>query len=452
MKLLGRLALALAASALALFFAEGLYRRQLRKEALSENAYELYAVGESTAEGWPYPRALSFPSLVADAFDGRLGGRPIAVLNLAHAGDTAYPQTLALRRALAGRNRENPAVVLIYIGHNERFGAGGSAALGVVERLVSPSLLLSELTLQLERRWGRQAPRDHETYAAFLREMIRASREAGAVPVLSTVVGNVRGVEPEPVPGAPDGGEPLALYREAESRAARGNWPEARRLYWAALDASPRRSFGRADSRQNGIIKEIARSASVPLVDSLKTFEDASAHGIPGDELFGDGNHPNLRGHLLLAKGFTAAVARIAHEAPGRALEHPDALLRAAGIGPAQLANAFVVNGVTMLTVSGGRPELPHRLALARVNFAAAAALEPKQAWAWLGLAVAGCDADARRDLDWIFDDFRNGRRACAGAAALARALDELREHRAPTAPLERLSALRGDADSCIGD
>jgi hypothetical protein len=277
--------------------------------------------------------------------------------------------------------------------------------------------------------------------------MIRDCRDAGAVPILSTVVGNVRGVEPEADPRREDGGPALASFARAEKAEAAGRWDDARRLYWEALDSSPRRSFGRADDRQNEIVRGLAREESVALVDSVRNFEAASPHGIPGDELFGDGNHPNFAGHRLLARGFTAAIAAIAGEAPTRALDDPRALFQEAGFGPRRQAVAYVVNGVTLIVVSNGHPDPARRLALARANFHAAAALDPTLAWAWLGLALAGCDGISRRDLSWLLDSFRGDNRACAGPEFLGPAIEALRAAGAPASALKRLDALRGRPD-----
>ncbi len=90
-------------------------------------------------------------------------------------------------------------------------------------------------------------------------------------------------------------------YRLARLLEQRGNWDEARRHYVEARerDGMPMRCpevFRRA-------YREVAAQHPVVLlVDGPRVLEAASPHGILGDELFHDSQHPNLRGYVELAQ------------------------------------------------------------------------------------------------------------------------------------------------------
>jgi len=46
----------------------------------------------------------------------------------------------------------------------------------------------------------------------------------------------------------------------------------------------------------------------VGLVDSIKDFEENSPHGLLGYNLLIDAHHPNLKGYILLARGFAKRI------------------------------------------------------------------------------------------------------------------------------------------------
>lgn len=80
-----------------------------------------------------------------------------------------------------------------------------------------------------------------------------------------------------------------------------GDWDEARRHFVAAreCDGMPLRC---PDDFRRAYREVAARHPAVLLIDGPKVLEAASAHGILGDRLFHDAQHPNLRGYTALAR------------------------------------------------------------------------------------------------------------------------------------------------------
>ncbi|MBI3550906.1 MAG: hypothetical protein HY077_00185 [Elusimicrobia bacterium] len=444
-RIAARAALAAVSTASSLLLAEFSYRAYLRSHSYRSGVFELYVVGESSAYGRPYGPELAFPELVRQMFDGRLAGRPIVVHNLARPGDTLYPQTVPLLRALRVRNRSEPAAVLVYSGHNEYFQRPGEAspAARAYNALKLPvarwSLLAADLLCAVERRFALRGVRDFATYEYHLRRLIEESRRAGAVPILSTVIGNTAGIEPNVIcePGAgcasvraaarrglalekagrfeaalrayrEDLGEDdrrraLLEYLSARCRWAQGRTAEAHELFWSAVDDDPGGRFGRASRGLNGELKAAASRLGVPLVDAVALFESRSPGGTVGSELMSDGQHPNLRGNLLLAEGFSQALARAFGERTKRTVT-PAAALRAASYGPERQAAALLESGRWLLMVSLDHPLPAGRLALALSRFQRAVELQPAAVEPRLGL---GLTAAALRSES--FDEARWG-------------------------------------------
>ncbi len=70
----------------------------------------------------------------------------------------------------------------------------------------------------------------------------------------------------------------------------------------------------RADSRINQIVRDVVRhdnTKGLYLVDAVKTFEQNSPQGIPGEELFHEHVHLNFHGNYLLAKTVYEQVEKI---------------------------------------------------------------------------------------------------------------------------------------------
>lgn len=422
-----------------------LYRAE-RANPYPPDRFEIYVIGESSAVGAPYAPRVSFPILIEKMYGGMLGGRRIVVRNLARHGDSIYPRALALRDSANFRDRRIPGVLLIYSGHNEAFDTSSQGRLSRVyqvfkESLAIRSFLLSDALCAVERRFGWRGHRSPASYEFYLRHTVESALAGGLTPILSTVVSNVSDLEPgvkldglpESFPATHRQGmrleeegrweEALRLYRASplrdrfgaylEYRAARcleglGREDEARAGYWRAIDQETSVSIGRANTAQNGIIAELAREYGGGFLDAVALFEKSSPRGLVGRELFVDGNHPNLDGYALLARGFAMEIARVSGAQP----LHPSPISSDArswcGVDRGFESRAHASAGGWLVNVSAGLYAPRERLGLARANFERAVELDAFNLQAWIGLAtVEALDAGAlslenREDLEWL--------------------------------------------------
>jgi len=401
---------------------EGAYRGVLYLDAREAvvDRFDVFAVGGSSMRGEPYV-ALSIPILLGMAFDGRIDGRTMVITNFGKDGHSIYPQWVQLQRRLVGRDPSIPGVVLIYSGHNEGFVSPDqekkSSPCDVME---DGSLLARDLVLAPRMRHWLSRRSSFWNYEHYLRRVIETSLDAGLVPILSTVASNTTGIEPN-VPmdvdveharaalalgdaqeaagrmeeaelefqRARDRNPDLAAlldFRAAKALEASGHPDAARELYDRVVSEDPRTRFGRATPAQNELVRRLAKEYGVPLVDAVDLFKEVSPHGLVGSSLFADGQHPNLDGYLLIARGFQQALSDHFGVPPGRTLDR-DGVLKAVGAGSKEMS-PHIRPAMWLLSASVQHPCPRGRLDLARWHLEEAVKDDPDSLWAWVGLAV----------------------------------------------------------------
>jgi tetratricopeptide (TPR) repeat protein len=389
-------------------------------------SFTLYTIGESTPAGEPFDEDISAPHVVSRLFDDRIGGRPVRVVNLAAHGESIYPQSMALERALECRSSTAPAAVLVYSGNNEE---GTRFDLPVVEMLKEEvfdrSTALRDLIFAIARARPSGTTRTFATYEYHLRRAVAMSLARGVVPILSTVASNDSGIDPPlfPEQGLPsreaivgdlaigraleksrksrdaleyyrtlsaDHPElgPYLRYRRAQCLLAVGRYRAAGLLFHACRNGASGDNFHRATDLQNELVRRIARDAGVPLSDAVAAMESASPHGIIGDELMADGHHPNIAGHLLIDESFARALSERFREPIRRRYAGGAALFADFSYDDERRSASFLDSGNWWFSVSGRHLAPQLRLDHAHSCFAEALRLDPESFGARLGLAV----------------------------------------------------------------
>ena len=386
------------------------------------DAFHLYIVGASTAQGVPY-QPLSFGDMVFAMFEGTLEGRRIQVHNLARSGDTVYTQWVRFIQAVRARDTDIPGAVLIYAGHND--GSGGLDLVEIdastrLERVICDHSALGLATIYGVRRLlHRSAANGQDSYEYYLTAVMETAREAGLTPFVSTVISNVSDLEPNYITedregvrraieaagpqvaaGACEeaqriltealpegrGRDAFGAYRTARCLEDRGRYPQALEAFWRAVELDPRTPFGRATPGQNALVTRLAREQEVPLVDAVAAFQRATPHGLVGGALFSDGQHPNLRGHLLLAVAFAEAIALQLDAPILRRFEGPEEV-RAAF--PSDDPRFPALHGGSWLLASSLQHPWPEdRLRLAEARFREALEIDPDSFTGWMGLGL----------------------------------------------------------------
>lgn len=438
--LLPRALLGLLVSGLLALSAEGAYRACLWTVArltrdTPPRAFEIYAVGESTAAGVPYPPRAAPAFLVKKILGGTVDHRTIAVTIVARAGESIYPQAARFERAIRARRHDDPGVVLIYAGHNDAAYAETAPPFEALrERVLYRSALLRDFFFVVEERVPSLRVRTLGTYEYHLRRVIESARASGLTPILTTVASNAADMDPwlsadgegtltagEALEKRGEWAKALAAYRAAavtrpdladylRYKTARclarlGRWAEAGPLFRACVEARVPDNFGRASSAQNEVVRRLAKEYGVPLVDAEELFARASPHGVPGDDLFVDGQHPNFRGYVLLAGAYARAVSYATGARVFEPMAWSPELLDQLGVTKAEQAISEVEAGRWYFSVASRHSHPGPRLDAAEARFRAALALDPASFSARLGLELTGAarrPGFLERNVDWL--------------------------------------------------
>jgi len=424
-KALRRLLL-LAVSGLAVvLLGEAVYRATLHLGApatgTAAHQFELYGVGESTMVGEPFEPKISVPRLLEHLFGHALAGRTIVVRNLAERGVPLYPQSIAFEQAVAFRDPSVPGVALIMSGHNEGFTPAtpdGRRASALTE-MSEGSALVRDAVLALRRHRAIGREKSLAMYEHYLRRVIETAQRKGLVPILTTMASNIARIEPnyEGSDGYAVGAvvehgmrlEAEGRYREARDlyvsniaghanasaslyyraghcEEALGDFAAAREDYWTAVDLDPRTSFGRATRPQNDLLRRLAREYRIPLVDAVEIFEARSPHGLLGNELFMDGQHPSIEGYRLLADAYARILTDRFNQPIANPLRDEREVAAAVGFGPEDVSGSLVDAGSWLIATSVNHPFPRDRMALAAKHFAT---LDDFSAWMGIALTQA---------------------------------------------------------------
>jgi tetratricopeptide (TPR) repeat protein len=299
------------------------------------NGFRVFVLGESSANGFPYGYNGTFSRVLREALRDVLPSSTVEVVNLGIAATNTYALYDEIDEVLGQR----PDAVVIYVGHNEYYGALGA---GSTQRAAgSPPLLRAYLRMQrrfktvllarelavgaLRRVGGGRAGRDGST--TLMQEMVREDaipldaptyrrgrtqfrdnltailhrfREARVPVFIGSLASNLR--DQAPFRSVRSGTLPAAdqVFAQARQALGRRDLAEARRLFSYARDLDGLRF--RAPGEFNAIIREVARHQGARYVPVAEAFAAASPDSIEGSALFWEHVHPNQAGYHLIGR------------------------------------------------------------------------------------------------------------------------------------------------------
>lgn len=307
-----------------------------------EHGIRLFALGESSTAGFPYPPNAMFSRLVADALTDVFPADTVEVVNLGIAATNSYALVDFTDEIIA----QKPDAILIYSGHNEYYGAlgaGSTESLGSFPAFVRLYLQLQRLkTFVLFRNSIKRAAgafsgkaetdatspsrmesvaRDQRielngnTYRAGTRQfeanlaiVLRKFRKAGIPVFIGSLASNLRDQPPLAFLSGDAGAAAPAssafdsagrLLAATDSTAALAQFRRARDLDVVRF---------RAPSEFNAIVRRVASGNSAHYVPVEESFRAAAQYGIPGHDLILEHVHPNSRGYALLGQAFVESI------------------------------------------------------------------------------------------------------------------------------------------------
>lgn len=322
-------------------------------EQKPEDGYRVFALGGSSAAGYPYGFNGMFSRVVADVLTDVMPDRTVEVVNVATSAINTYTLVDQLDEILAMQ----PDLLLLYTGHNEFYGALGVASNERIGR--HPGFVHAYLRLQrlktfmllrdgftglqralaaplsadgreesgtlMERIVAEQTiPLDGDLYRAGMEQfrhnlahILERASEAGVDIVVGTLASNLKDHAPfislDPGTTSDSADDPTAAsadgaFQRARDLAAVGEWDAARPLFEQARDLDALRF--RAPGAWNGVIVELAERHGAVVAEVEAELAGASPGGVIGGELMLEHLHPNSEGYFLLGKAFALALER----------------------------------------------------------------------------------------------------------------------------------------------
>lgn len=311
-----------------------------------ENGFRVFVLGESAAQGFPYPRTGAFSRVLRLLLEDALPGQAVEVVNLGIAATNSYAMLDIVDEVIAQR----PDAILYYGGHNEyfgAFGAGSTVRLEVGPRFTRLFLRLQHLrSIRLANRYiarlrakgraedpaaaasfmesvagdrdialdGPRYARGVEQFEGNLTRIARRFRAAGIPVYLGSVVSNVRDQAPF---ASERNGAADAAFADATARFEAGDSVAARAGFLRARDLDVVRF--RAPTAFDSVVQRVARAEGATYVPVAEAFAAASPAGAPGAELFLEHVHPDPDGSLLIARTFWESLRRV--PPPGRTFD-----------------------------------------------------------------------------------------------------------------------------------
>jgi tetratricopeptide (TPR) repeat protein len=298
------------------------------------NAFRIFVLGESSAEGFPFGPMGSFSRYIRKRLELVYPNTSIEVINLGMSAISSY----TLLDLLPGVLDQKPDLILIYTGHNEYYGAlgvGSSQSFGSSRTLIRFMLYLNDFKIpQLLRNslhWGMSffssgnktlsgtmmsnmakdkyiilnSPlfeKGIEQFKENMTDIVKSIKDRGVPVILGRLVSNVKDQKPFISVSSPGYQTADQVYNEAENEFKNNRFTKADSLFNLAKDLDALRF--RAPQKINKLIDELGLEFHVPVVPTDSIFDSATPDGIVGDNLIVDHLHPNVKGYQLIGKAF----------------------------------------------------------------------------------------------------------------------------------------------------
>ncbi len=298
-----------------------------------KNGIRIFVLGGSSAAGFPYEPAGTFAKYFKKRMKLVYPQKSIEVVNLAMTAVNSY----TVNDLMEGVIDQEPDLVLIYMGHNEYYGAlgagssqSGSSSVGLtrfslwlnnfkitqfVRNIIAAIYGLGESnspksgTMMVRMAKDQQILFDSEIYSSGvvqfrenLESIIQKCKDSDTPLIIGTLASNIK--DQPPFVSIEDSKHPSAdkIYDEGKIKFNGGYFYEADSLLNYAKDLDALRF--RAPAEFNSVINELANKYSIPTAQIETAFKVLSEENIIGNNLMSDHLHPNFRGYQTMGRVF----------------------------------------------------------------------------------------------------------------------------------------------------
>jgi len=302
--------------------------------------FRVFVLGESSAAGFPYEPTGSYSRYIRDRLQLVYPKQNIEVVNVS----MAAINSIVIKDMLPEILKQDPDLILLYVGHNEYYGVFGAASQSLFagnKTMVSAMLYLNEFkTVQLLRNmfntvsfWFKGKGKDNGAtlmarmasnnlvpyksklyqagltqFEGELSDIIQMIKEKNVPLIMGTLTSNLKDQPPFISINEKESESADNYYKLAQESLKNGNAVEAKKLFIKAKELDALRF--RAPEEMNDIIKKLAGRNQIPLVDFESAFNNESENDIVGNNLMVDHLHPTLHGYQIFGKLFFEAMEK----------------------------------------------------------------------------------------------------------------------------------------------
>ena len=305
-----------------------------------ENSFRIFVVGESSAAGYPYLSSGSFSKFIRKKLEILYPEKIIEVSNVSMSAINSY----TVRDLMPELLKRTPDLILIYLGHNEYYGAlgvGSLESLGSSRFIVKTTLWLNKFktiellrnivesisglfssgseisggTLMAQMAEDKLIGYNSDIYWAGIaqfegnfRDILSMCRDAGVPVISSTLSSNLK--DQRPFVSDDNSNYPSAneIFYDANELILQENYDSAKTLFVYAKELDALRF--RAPEQINKTIIQLCNEYNYPFVRSDSLLNSISQNGIVGDNLMTDHLHPNVIGYQLIGNLFLTAMKK----------------------------------------------------------------------------------------------------------------------------------------------
>lgn len=308
--------------------------------------FRVFVLGESSAAGFPFEPTGSYSRYIRDRLQLIYPKQNIEVVNVS----MAAINSIVIKDMLPEILKQQPDLILLYVGHNEYYGVFGAASQSLFAgntTMISLILYMNEFkTVELIRNsmnkissWFKGKEKDSgatlmarmaksnlvpyqsalykagiNQFESTLSDIIQMIKDKNVPLILGTLTSNLKDQPPfislnEPVPQGGEKNESADyFFQKANDALQKGNSVEAKKLFIKAKELDVLRF--RAPEEMNDIIKKLSGKNNIPLVDFETAFNNLSKDNIVGSNLLVDHLHPTLHGYQIFGKLFFEAMEK----------------------------------------------------------------------------------------------------------------------------------------------
>ncbi|MCW8961057.1 MAG: hypothetical protein OQK29_05790 [Ignavibacteriaceae bacterium] len=305
-----------------------------------KNSFRIFVLGASSGAGYPYLSSASFSKFIRKKLEILYPEKVIEVCNISMSAINSYTIRDLVQEVL----KKNPDLILIYLGHNEYYGAlgvGSLESLGSSRFIVNTTLWLNKFkTVELLRNFIKtilgifssakestsgtmmaQMAKDKlieynsdiywkgiKQFEGNLHDILQICKESNIPVITSTLACNLK--DQKPFVSVKDSKYPSAdeEFFEAKEKLDLNEIDSARSLFIYAKELDALRF--RAPEEINRVIIRLCEKIGYPFIKSDSLLNVASNDGIVGDNLITDHLHPNVRGYQIIGNSFFGAMKK----------------------------------------------------------------------------------------------------------------------------------------------